>query len=301
MAVVMKMISGLPKDQKGKAGMEANQVKNEILSTLDKKLATFGVGGEKFFDVSEPGKSQKLGHKHPYTIVRDEVTDVFRTMGFDVVDGEEVTSDYYCFESLNIPKGHPARDAWDTFYIKQQRKEGEKLVLRAHTSSMQVALMEKEKPPLQKVVIGRCFRNEATDASHEHSFNQIEGFVVDENISAANLVSTSKQLLSRIFETEVTVRLRPGFFPFVEPGYEMDMSCHNCDGEGCKVCKQSGWIELMGCGMIHPKVFEFAGYPKGKYTGYAFGMGFDRLTMMRFKIDDIRLFNSGDLRFVRQF
>jgi phenylalanyl-tRNA synthetase alpha chain len=151
------------------------------------------------------------------------------------------------------------------------------------------------------VVIGRCFRNEATDASHEHSLNQIEGFVVDEEISVANLISTLKLFLSALFKDEMEVRLRPGFFPFVEPGYELDFRCLNCQGKGCRVCKQSGWVEFLGCGMIHPKVFEFAGYPKGKYTGYAFGMGFDRLTMMRYKVDDIRLFNSGDLRFVRQF
>ncbi|MBU1118389.1 phenylalanine--tRNA ligase subunit alpha [Patescibacteria group bacterium] len=289
------------KDEKARYGKLANEVKAEMAKEfLEKQQHTAG-GGSGFFDVTEPGKSQKLGHLHPYTKMREEVNHILYSMGFQILDGEEITSDYYCFESLNIPKGHPARDAWDTFYIEQKRNKNEELVLRTHTSSMQVAIMENQKPPLQTVVLGKCYRNEATDASHEHSFYQIEGFVVDETISVANMVSTLKQLLSAVFKEDVNVRLRPGFFPFVEPGYEMDMSCLNCKGEGCKVCKQSGWVELLGCGMIHPNVFKCAGYEPGKYTGYAFGVGFDRLTMMRYKIPDIRLFNSGDLRFIHQF
>ncbi|MBU1167084.1 phenylalanine--tRNA ligase subunit alpha [Patescibacteria group bacterium] len=301
LAEVMKKIGSVPASERGAAGKLANEVKTSMTAKISQKSGGESGDGQGFFDLTEPGKAQKMGHPHPYTLVRDEVTDIFRSMGFEVLDGEEVTTDYYCFESLNIPKGHPARDAWDTFYIKQQRKKNEDLVLRTHTSSMQVAVMEEEEPPLRKVVIGRCFRNEATDASHEHSFNQIEGFVVDENISVANLVSTLKQFLQALFKAEMEVRLRPGFFPFVEPGYELDFKCLNCKGEGCKVCKHSGWVEFLGCGMIHPKVLNFAGYPKGKYTGYAFGMGFDRITMMKYKIDDIRLFNGGDLRFIHQF
>ncbi|MCX7778829.1 MAG: hypothetical protein N2259_01120 [Patescibacteria group bacterium] len=176
-----------------------------------------------------------------------------------------------------------------------------KLLLRTHTSNMQVRVMEKRKPPLRVCVIGKCFRHEATDASHEHTLYQIEGFVVDEKISLANLIYTIKSFLNALYKREIKIRIRPGYFPFVEPGLEVDMACENCLGKGCSICKNSGWLEILGAGMIHPKVFESAGYPKNRYTGFAFGVGLDRLVMMRHKIDDIRWFHSGDLKFIRQF
>ena len=196
-------------------------------------------------------------------------------------------------------------DSYDTFFIKNDPKKKidlkERQVMRAHTSNMQVRIMEQNEPPLRVIVPGRCFRHEATDASHEHTFHQVEGFVVDENISIANLVYTQKVLLSKIFGQEVKVRLRPGYFPFVEPGFELDCSCIICGGKGCSVCKKTGWVELIPCGMIHPQVLASDGYPKGKYTGFAFGMGWSRLAMMKYEIDDIRHFMSGDLRFLEQF
>lgn len=301
LALLLKQVGSISPAERGKFGSALNALKKGMNSAVQEKKQTLSGTAKPFFDLSEPAVSQKIGHLHPYTLVRDEVSDIFHSMGFEVADGEEVTSDYYSFESLNMPASHPARDAWDTFYLTQKNKKGEKLVMRPHTSSMQVKIMEERKPPLRIAVIGRCYRHEATDASHEHSLNQIEGFVVDEKISVSNLVSTLQQLLSGVFGAAVEIRLRPSFFPFVEPGYEVDFRCLNCGGKGCRVCKQSGWVELLGCGMIHPKVFEAAKYPKNKYTGFAFGFGFDRLVMMKFKVPDIRLFNSGDLRFVRQF
>jgi phenylalanyl-tRNA synthetase alpha chain len=238
--------------------------------------------------------------------MRNEVRNIFGSMGFELHEGNELTNLYYNFLSLNFPENHPAMDSYDTFYIKDpsQKKEPalkERLVMRAHTSNMQVKIMENKKPPLRVIVPGRCFRNERTDVSHEHTFYQMEGFLVDESVSIANLIYIQKTFLSKIFGKEVKVRLRPGYFPFVEPGFELDSSCVFCEGKGCRVCKGTGWVELIPCGMIHPKVFESAGYPKGKYTGFAFGMGLNRLVMLKYGIEDNRLLMSGDLRFINQF
>ncbi len=296
-----KTLKDVPKEQKPVLGKAASALRKKI----EHALSSMGGSVKKnsnSFDVTEPSVTQKQGHIHPFTHLHDDVSDIFRSMGFDVLEGDHITTDYYNFESLNIPKGHPARDAWDTFYFKDENNSEEKTLLRPHTSAMQVPYLESHEPPIRTVVIGRCFRNEATDATHEHTLNQIEGFVVDTHVSAAQMVYTIKEFLAALFDqAEIEVRLRPGFFPFVEPGYEMDYQCFGCRGEGCKICKQTGWIELMGCGMIHPKVFESAGYEKRKYTGFAFGMGFDRLAMARYQVPEIRLFNSGDLRFVKQF
>ncbi|MEW6407828.1 MAG: phenylalanine--tRNA ligase subunit alpha [Patescibacteria group bacterium] len=303
---ILRSIANLPLEQKKKIGSLANQIKQELGAAFNRKMQELKSKktGE-FFDVTLPGKRPEEGHLHPVSQVRIELEEIFKSMGFEICEGDELVSDYYNFESLNIPKDHPARDIQDTFFIKAMnhglRTKNQEFVMRTHTSAMQVKIMESKKPPLKVVVPGRCFRNEATDASHEHTFYQMEGFVVDENISIANLIYTQKVLLSSIFKRDVKVRLRPGYFPFVEPGFELDCSCVICGGKGCSVCKHTGWVELIPCGMIHPKVFEFAGYSRGKYTGFAFGLGLTRLVMMKYGIDDIRLFMSGDLRFLEQF
>ncbi|MFH0819135.1 MAG: phenylalanine--tRNA ligase subunit alpha [Patescibacteria group bacterium] len=300
LTILLKGLKDLTLDQKKEIGQFANTVKKDvslIIETAKQNIENHSTNQSQDFDVSLPGKKINTGTIHPLTQIRLEVEKVFKSMGFKVYEGEELVSDFYNFESLNIPSDHPARDMQDTFFIKDHPDK----VMRTHTSAMQVKIMENNKPPLKVIVPGRVFRNEATDASHEHTFHQVEGFVVGENISIANLVWTQKKLLSAIFGKEVKVRLRPGYFPFVEPGFELDCSCLICGGNGCPVCKQSGWVELIPCGMIHPKVFESAGYPKGKYSGFAFGMGWSRLAMMKYGIDDIRLFMSGDLKFLKQF
>lgn len=296
---ILRSLANLSLEEKRKIGAMANQIKQELNAAFSRKFNELKAGKkEEFFDVTLPGKKPEAGHLHPITQIRMDLEEIFKSMGFEIFEGEELTTDYYNFESLNFPKDHPARDSQDTFFVES--KSGD-LLMRTHTSAMQVKIMEKRQPPLRVIVPGRCFRNEATDASHEHTFYQMEGFVVDKNISIANLIYTQKALLSAIFKRDVKVRLRPGFFPFVEPGFELDCSCTICGGNGCSVCKHTGWVELIPCGMIHPKVFEFAGYPKGKYTGFAFGLGLTRLAMMKYGIDDIRLFMSGDLRFLKQF
>ncbi len=306
---IVKSVSSLPKEEKPIIGKLANKIKQEVTQALNNKkveIVQEKTKSNEFFDVTVPGIRPPEGHLHPITKIRMEVEDIFKSMGFEVHEGNELTNLHYNFLSLNFPENHPAMDSYDTFYVKDpsNKKEPElknKLVMRAHTSNMQVKIMENKKPPLRVVVPGRCFRNEATDASHDHTFYQMEGFMVDENISIANLIYTQKTLLSKIFGKEVKVRLRPGYFPFVEPGFELDSSCVFCEGKGCRVCKHTGWIELIPCGMIHPKVLESAGYPKGKYTGFAFGMGLSRLVMLKYGITDNRHFMSGDLRFINQF
>ncbi len=327
LTAVLRSLKDLPVSQRSEVGFLANRVKTEIDKKIKQKrqhlTANIKQSEKVRLDVTLPGKEIKFGHLHPLTQMRYRVAEIFSSMGFEILEGRELETDYYNFESLNIPPGHPARDMWDTFWLRSDQnnlkpqtlnrgqknlkskvyssKLKAKLLLRTHTSAMQVRVMEKEKPPLKVCVIGRCFRHEATDASHEHTINQIEGFVVDKEISVANLIYTLKNFLDVLFERQVKIRLRPSYFPFTEPSFEVDFSCLNCGGKGCPVCQQTGWVEILGSGMIHPEVFEFAGYPRGKYTGFAFGVGLDRLVMMRYKIDDIRWLHSGDLRFIKQF
>lgn len=305
---ILRNVSELPQEQRKVIGTLANDIKKELESKLkncEKLYKQEKNNSQSFFDETLPAGEIANGTIHPLTRIRLEVEEIFSSMGFKIYEGNELTNLNYNFLSLNFPENHPAMDSYDTFFIKENEKKKIKLadrrVMRAHTSNMQVKIMEENKPPLRVIVPGRCFRHEATDASHEHTFHQIEGFVVDKNISIANLIYIQKILLSKIFKQNVKVRLRPGYFPFVEPGFELDASCVICNGRGCSVCKKTGWIELIPCGMIHPKVFESAGYPKGKYTGFAFGMGWSRLAMMKYGIDDIRLFMENDLRFLKQF
>jgi len=240
---------------------------------------------------------ERYGSKHPMTSVHENMEDLFASMGFMLLDGPELESDYYAFESLNIPETHPARETMDTFYIKGSAN----LCMRPHTSSVQVRAMQKYGAPLRAVVTGRVFRNEATDASHEHTFYQMEGLVIDKNISISHLLGTMKELLAGVFDREVEVRLRPGHFDFVEPGFELDMKCLVCEGKGCGACKHSGWVETLPCGLVHPSVIESGGLDPKEWTGFAFGLGSMRLVMQRYGIEDIRLLYSGRLDFLKQF
>jgi len=255
-----------------------------------------------FFDPTIPGEKITGGSLHPLTLVQRDLEKIFSSMGFMILDGPELESDYYNFEALNIPKTHPARDMQDTFFIDKKNKDNEyDLVMRTQTSPMQIRAMEEYGAPLRAVVIGKTFRNEATDVSHEHSFHQIEGLMIGENISLANLKAVLKEMLSSIYQQEIDVRIRPGYFPFVEPGLEVDMSCTFCKGTGCSICKKTGWVEMLGAGLVHPNVLRAGGIDSKKYSGFAFGTGIERLAMLKYGINDIRLFHGGDLHFLKQF
>ncbi|HTA43572.1 MAG TPA: phenylalanine--tRNA ligase subunit alpha [Bryobacteraceae bacterium] len=250
---------------------------------------------EEWVDVTIPAPGVRPGSLHPITQIQWEIEDLFRSLGFSVLDGPEVETEFHNFDALNIPRDHPARDMQDTFWL-----DGGYL-LRTHTSPVQVRGMEKLGPPLRMIAPGRAFRNESVDASHEHTFYQLEGMMIDRNVSVGNLIYFMKTLLTAIFKREVTVRLRPGFFPFVEPGFELDVRCLICGGPGCPVCKHSGWVELLPCGLVNPHVLRMSGIDPAEWNGFAFGLGLTRLVMMRYQIDDIRWLQSGDLRFLRQF
>ena len=237
----------------------------------------------------------EVGSYHPITLATREVEDIFISMGFTIENYDEIVDDYRCFEALNIPKHHPARDMQDTYYLDNGQ------LLKTHTSAAQNAIMKKYGAPLRAIFPGRCFRNESTDACHENTFFQMEGMMIDENISISNLIYFMKTMLSEVFKRDVKVRLRPGFFPFVEPGFELDINCEICGGEGCPSCKNSGWLELCPCGMIHPNVLKEGGIDIEKYSGFAFGLGLTRLAMMRYGVKDIRDFNSGSLKALSQF
>jgi phenylalanyl-tRNA synthetase alpha chain len=245
-------------------------------------------------DVTLPGKYTPFGREHPIHKVLSEITGIFSSMGFEVEEGPEVELDYYNFEALNIPKNHPARDMQDTFYISDD------VVLRTHTSPVQIRVMEKRKPPLKIIAPGKVYRCDA-DISHTPMFHQVEGFMVDTDIAFSDLKGVLQLFIHSMFSAETPVRFRPSYFPFTEPSAEVDIGCIFCSGKGCRVCKQTGWLEILGAGMIHPRVFEYAGYAPDIYTGFAFGMGVERITMLKFGIDDIRLFFENDLRFLRQF
>ena len=246
-------------------------------------------------DVTVPGERHEVGHLHPLTLVKRKIEEIFQGMGFSVIEGPEVENEWYNFDALNIPKDHPARDLWDTFYLKNG------LLLRTHTSPVQIRYMEKHQPPFRIIVPGRIFRHEATDASHEINFYQVEGLMVGKDISAANFKAIIEEFLSRFFGKKVKARLRPSFFPFTEPSFEVDMTCLVCNEKGCSVCSKRCWIEIMGAGMVHPNVLKAGGINPKNWQGFAFGIGMDRLAMMKYKVDDIRLFYSNDLRFLKQF
>ena len=246
-------------------------------------------------DVTLPGPPRTIGARHPIRIVQEEIESIFRSMGYSIFEGPEIESDYYNFEALNFPPDHPARDAMDTIFIT------DRMLLRTHTSPCQMRIMEKQRPPLRYVVLGKVYRNDAPDASHSPMFHQVECFAVDEKISFCDLKGTIEQFMKLFFGPKTTIRLRPSFFPFTEPSAEVDVSCHVCGGKGCRVCKQTGYIELMGCGMIDPALYRYVGYDPERYSGFAFGGGIDRLAMVKYGINDIQLFFQGDVRFLRQF
>jgi phenylalanyl-tRNA synthetase alpha chain len=246
-------------------------------------------------DMTLPGTGQSVGCIHPIALVQMELEDIFQGMGFMVLTGPEVETEYYNFDALNTPPDHPARDMQDTYWLTNG------MLMRTQTSAIQVRAMERFGAPLRAIFPGRCFRYEAADASHENTFYQLEGLMVDEGISVANRIAVIKALLSQVFDRDVVVRLRPGFFPFVEPGFELDLQCVLCGGKGCSTCKGGGWLELIPCGLVHPRVLEYGRIDTSKYSGFAFGLGLTRLAMMKFAIPDIRLMNSGDIRFYEQF
>ena len=302
------VLTNLSKDM-GKLSPEERVARGKFINTAKQALESAWESGKAVFekialdsrldsewlDLTVPAPGPRPGALHPITLIQWEIEDLFRSMGFSVLDGPEVETEYHNFDALNIPSDHPARDMQDTFWL------GSGNLLRTHTSPVQVRGMEKLGPPLRMIAPGRVFRNESVDASHEHTFYQVEGMMIDRNISVGNLIYFMKTLLGSIFRREVTVRLRPGYFPFVEPGFELDIQCLLCNGEGCPVCKQSGWVELLPCGLIHPRVLEMSGIDPNQWNGFAFGLGLTRLAMMRYAIDDIRWLQSGDLRFLGQF
>jgi phenylalanyl-tRNA synthetase alpha chain len=301
LAEFSKSFGKLTPEERAHAGKVLNKVKQDLESKIDSRkaalesLALDARLDAEWFDLTTPAPGVRPGSLHPVTQVQQDLEQLFISMGFAVLDGPEVESEYYNFDALNIPGDHPARDMQDTFWLKDGR------LLRTHTSPVQVRGLETLGPPLKMIAPGRVFRNEEVDASHEHTFYQLEGMMVDRGVSVAHLIYFMKTLLSAIFHREVTVRLRPGFFPFVEPGFELDIQCLICGGPGCPVCKYSGWVELLPCGLVHPAVLRAGGADPEQWSGFAFGLGLTRLAMMRYGIDDIRLFTSGDLRFLRQF
>ncbi len=300
---VLKSLKDLSKEAKKEVGQLANEIKVDLVKLIENKrqqLEIKQVEGKlekEWIDISLPVEKEK-GNLHPISLVQYELEDIFKSLNFMILDGPELESDYFNFQAVNIPADHPAREMQDTFYIKNDK---DKMVLRTHTSSVQVRAMQKYGAPLRAIIPGRVFRYEALDASHENTFDQLEGLVIDKDISIANVIATMKTLMKGIFKKDVTIRLRPGFFAFVEPGFELDMKCLICSGSGCSVCKHTGWVEVLPCGLVHPNVLKAGGIDPNEWSGFAFGLGLTRLVMMRYGIEDIRLFNSADLRFLKQF
>ncbi|WP_026676531.1 phenylalanine--tRNA ligase subunit alpha [Fictibacillus gelatini] len=300
---VLKGMGRLSSEERPIIGAFANEVRDAITAALEQKQEELGkLEIEKklkaeSIDVTLPGRPVNKGNSHPLTAVIDEIEDLFLSMGFTVAEGPEVETDYYNFEALNLPKGHPARDMQDSFFITED------LLLRTQTSPVQARTMEKHegKGPVKIISPGKVYRRDNDDATHSHQFMQIEGLVVDKNIRLSDLKGVLTAFAKKMFGEERKIRLRPSFFPFTEPSVEMDISCFKCGGKGCSICKQTGWIEILGAGMVHPNVLEMAGFDSKKYTGFAFGMGPERIAMLKYGIDDIRHFYTNDIRFLKQF
>ena len=301
LTAILKGMKNVAPEERPVIGQLVNDVRAELETALEKQTEKLEQSAleEKLksetLDVTMPSEEITLGHKHPLSIVLDEIKDIFIGLGFQIAEGPEVEYDHYNFEALNIPKDHPARDTQDTFYISDN------VVLRTQTSPVQVRVMENQKPPIRIIAPGRVFRSDAVDATHSPLFHQIEGLVVDKNITMSDLKGILELFAKRLYGEDTVVRFRPHHFPFTEPSAEMDIQCYQCHGEGCRLCKGEGWIEILGCGMVHPKVLETCNIDPEVYSGYAFGIGLERTVMGRFKIDDIRLFYENDVRFLHQF
>ncbi len=305
---ILRSLGGLSQEQRKTLGGLANRTKTHLEEQLAQKERDLKdtqiaqLSQEDQLDVTMPGRPVVKGRLHPTTQILREICDSFVAMGFQIVEGPEIEWDKYNFEMLNIPKDHPARDMWNSLWIDYVNEEGENnMLLRTHTSPMQARVMEQMQPPIRVIVPGKCYRYEATDATHEWHFFQVEGLAVDEGITFADLKGTLYEFARSVFGEDRKVRFRCDYFPFVEPGVDMSIDCFACSGSGCRICQNTGWIEIMGAGMVHPKVLEGVGYDSNKYTGFAFGMGPERIAMLKYGIDDIRLFYSNDLRFLRQF
>ena len=301
LANISKELGKLAPDDRSRLGKLLNSVKGDLEGEYESRKNRFEEAAlsdrlaREWIDVTLPAPGVRPGSLHPITQIQNEIEDLFTSLGFTVLDGPEVETEEHNFDALNIPPTHPARDMQDTFWLTNG------LLLRTHTSPVQVRGMRKFGPPLRMIAPGRVFRNEEVDASHEHTFYQLEGMMIDRDVSVANLIYFMQTLLTGVFKRDVTVRLRPGYFPFVEPGFELDIQCLICGGTGCAVCKQSGWVELLPCGLVHPSVLRMSGIDPEEWGGFAFGLGLTRLAMMRYGIDDIRQLQGGDLRFLTQF
>ena len=307
LTLLLRGLSELDLDERRTAGALANQAKQTLEAELEQRaqeIARVRASAQDSLDVTLPGRPLAVGRLHPTTQIVREICDAFVAMGFSIVEGPEVEWDHYNFEMLNIPRGHPARDMWNSLWIDSVNEAGEQpMLLRTHTSPMQARVMEANGPPIRVVVPGKCYRYEATDPTHEWHFYQVEGLAVDDGITFADLKGTLYEFARRLFGEGRKIRFRCDYFPFVEPGVDMSIDCFACDGEGsgCRICRDSGWIEIMGAGMVHPRVLAGVGYDPEKYTGFAFGLGPERIAMLKYGIEDIRLFYSNDLRFLRQF
>ena len=301
LTAILKGMGSLSKEERPEMGKIVNEVRKTIENLIEEskkevkeKELLMQLENEKI-DISLPSKAESVGHRHPLTKVLDEIKDIFIGMGFKIAEGPEVETVYNNFDALNSPKNHPSRSMSDTFYISEE------LLLRTQTSPVQIRTMKNQKPPIKIIAPGRCFRFDELDATHSPMFHQIEGLVIDKDITMADLKGTLDMIAKRVFGENTKTKFRPHYFPFTEPSAEVDVTCFKCGGEGCKVCKGSGWIEILGCGMVHPKVLEECGIDPEVYSGFAFGMGLDRITMLKHEVDDIRLFFENDMRFLDQF
>ncbi|MCX7918531.1 MAG: phenylalanine--tRNA ligase subunit alpha [bacterium] len=298
---ILDRLGSYPPEERPIIGKKANELKNELTALLNARKQELARRAAELstlkeaLDITIPGRKPRIGNLHPLTKTLYEIEDIFISMGFSIEIGPDIELEYYNFEALNFPAHHPARDAHDSFYISDG------IILRTHTSPVQIRTMEKQQPPIRMIAPGRCYRRDAIDASHYTMFNQVEGLCVDEHITFADLKGTITLFLQQLFGKDTKVRFRPDFFPFTEPSVEVAMSCSICKGSGCRTCKQSGWLEIAGAGMVHPEVFRAVNYDSEKYTGFAFGFGIDRITMLKYGINDIRLLFGNDLRFLQQF
>lgn len=301
LTAVLKGMKDVSPDERPLVGQMVNETRAAIEQKLEerkKKMEALELENKlkkEVIDVTLPAKKNRVGHGHPNTIALEEVERIFVGMGYEVVEGPEVEYDYYNFEALNIPANHPAKDEQDTFYIN------DKILLRTQTSPVQVRVMEQKKPPIRMIAPGRVFRADEVDATHSPSFHQIEGMVIDKGITFSNLKGTLTQFVQKLFGKETKVKFRPHHFPFTEPSAEMDVSCFKCGGKGCRFCKGEGWIEILGCGMVHPRVLRMSGIDPEEYSGFAFGIGLERITLLKYEIDDMRLLYENDDRFLKQF